>query len=149
MWNIFDMMLKWFYAWNKLKQQRNMTVIVHQTDLPCMGLQQIPSWKKTAENSFSITWGTWNWADTKRSCDIIFMKMKVIWFFILGHILNKVIVIWVFKPAAFSWNEYVPCWLRDQNVIFNIMNYLFLNTNFAFKLQGECWKDDVVTSTAR
>ena len=30
-------------------------------------------------------------------------------------------------------------------MIFKIMNYLFLNTNFAFKLQGKWWKDDVVT----
>ena len=29
------------------------------------------------------------------------------------------------------------------------MNYLFLNTNFALKLQGKCWKDDVVTFTAQ
>ena len=28
------------------------------------------------------------------------------------------------------------------------MNYLFLNTNFALKLQGKCWKDDVVMFTA-
>ena len=28
------------------------------------------------------------------------------------------------------------------------MNYLFLYTNFALKLQGKCWKDDVVTFTA-
>ena len=28
------------------------------------------------------------------------------------------------------------------------MNYLSLNTNFALKLQGKCWKDDVVTFTA-
>ena len=28
------------------------------------------------------------------------------------------------------------------------MNYLFLNRNFALKLQGNCWKDDVVTFTA-
>ena len=28
------------------------------------------------------------------------------------------------------------------------MNYLFLNTNFALKLQGKCWEDDVVTFTA-
>ena len=28
------------------------------------------------------------------------------------------------------------------------MNYLYLNTNFALKLQGKCWKDDVVTFTA-
>ena len=28
------------------------------------------------------------------------------------------------------------------------MNYLFLNTNFALKRQGKCWKDDVVPFTA-
>ena len=28
------------------------------------------------------------------------------------------------------------------------MNYLFLNTNFALKLQGKCQKDDVVAFTA-
>ena len=38
--------------------------------------------------------------------------------------------------------------VRDQNITFKIMNYLFLNTNFALKLQGKCWKDDVVTFTA-
>ena len=27
------------------------------------------------------------------------------------------------------------------------MNYLFLNTNFALKLQEKCWKGDVVTFT--
>ena len=27
------------------------------------------------------------------------------------------------------------------------MNYLFLNTNFALKVQGKCWKDDVATFT--
>ena len=30
---------------------------------------------------------------------------------------------------------------------FKIMNYLFLNTNFALKLQGECFKVDVGTFT--
>ena len=33
-------------------------------------------------------------------------------------------------------------------MIFKIMNFLFLNTNFALKLQGKCWKVDVVTFTA-
>ena len=28
------------------------------------------------------------------------------------------------------------------------MNYPFLNTNFELKLQGKCWKDDVVTFAA-
>ena len=28
------------------------------------------------------------------------------------------------------------------------MNYLFLNTNFALKVQGKFWKDNVVTFTA-
>ena len=32
--------------------------------------------------------------------------------------------------------------------MFKIMNYLFLNTNFALKLQGKCWKVDVGTFTA-
>ena len=36
-------------------------------------------------------------------------------------------------------------WLLKYNII---MNYLLLNTNFALKLQGQCWKDDVVTFTA-
>ena len=27
------------------------------------------------------------------------------------------------------------------------MNYLFMNANFALKLQGKCWKDDVATFT--
>ena len=29
-----------------------------------------------------------------------------------------------------------------------MMNYLFLNSNFALELQGKCLKDDVVTFTA-
>ena len=29
-----------------------------------------------------------------------------------------------------------------------IRNYIFQNTNFALKVQGKCWKDDVVTFTA-
>ena len=33
-------------------------------------------------------------------------------------------------------------------MIFKIMNYLFLHANFALKLQGKCWKDDLVTFTA-
>ena len=119
MWNIFDMMFKWFYAWNKLKQQTSMTVIVHQTDLPCMRLQQIPSWKKTTENSFSITWDTWNWAGTKRSCDVIFMKMKVIWFSLLGHILNKIIVInLVFQTRTFFSKEQYPVTVHAPNFDF-------------------------------
>ena len=32
--------------------------------------------------------------------------------------------------------------------IFEIMNYRFLNTNFALKLQGKCSKDDVATFIA-
>ena len=28
------------------------------------------------------------------------------------------------------------------------MNYLSLNTKFALKLQGKCWKDNVITFTA-
>ena len=44
-------------------------------------------------------------------------------------------------------------WLSSKLVTwpkcdFKIMNYLFLNTNFVLKVQGKCWKDDVVTFTA-
>ena len=35
-----------------------------------------------------------------------------------------------------------------KNNIFKIMNYLLLNSNFALKLQGKCWKVDVGTFTA-
>ena len=31
---------------------------------------------------------------------------------------------------------------------FKIMSYLFLDTNFALKLQGNCWKDAVATFSA-
>ena len=31
---------------------------------------------------------------------------------------------------------------------FKIRNYTFQNTNFALKVQGKCWKGDVVTFTA-
>ena len=33
-------------------------------------------------------------------------------------------------------------------LIFKTMKYLFLNRNFALKLQGNCWKDDVETFSA-
>ena len=85
-----------------------------------------------------VTWFLWKC----KLYDFAFEKRLV------GHILNKIIVIWFFKPAPFSQNEWVRSWSRDENVIFKIMNYVFLNTNFAFKLQGKCWKDDVVTFTA-
>ena len=38
--------------------------------------------------------------------------------------------------------------VRWPNVILQITNYLFLNTNFALKLQGKSWKNDVVMFTA-
>ena len=36
---------------------------------------------------------------------------------------NIITVIWFFKPAAFTQNEKVRSWSRDQNLIFKIMNY--------------------------
>ena len=47
------------------------------------------------------------WICTKRSCDIVFMKMKVNYDFafekrLVHHILNKKIAICFFKPASFS-----------------------------------------------
>ena len=91
------------------------------------------------------------WICTKRLCDIVFMKMKVIWFCLRktmsGSHLKQNNSDLVFQTRT-VFLKYVRSWSRDQNVIFKIMNSLFLNTNFALKLQGKCWKDDVVTFTA-
>ena len=88
----------------------------------------------------------------KRSCDIVLRKGKLHDFTfekqLVSHILNKIIVIRFFKPAPFSYNEQVRRWSRDQDAIFKTMNYLFQNTNFALKLWGKYWKDNVVTFTA-
>ena len=70
-----------------------------------------------------VTSFLWKW----KLYDFAFEKRLV------GHILNKIIVIWFFKPAPFSQNESVRSWSRDQNVIFKITNYLFLNTHLALK----------------
>ena len=86
---------------------------------------------------------------TKRSWDIVklynfaFEKRSV------GHILNKIIVIGFFQTRTIflKWVSSYS-WSHDQNVIFKIMNYFFLNTNFALKPQEKSWKDDVVTFTA-
>jgi len=89
---------------------------------------------------------------TKRSCDIVFIKMKVIWFClrktISGSYLQQNNSDLVFQTRTMSKKEEVRSWSRDQTVIFKIKNYLFLSTNFALKLQGKCWKDDVVTFKA-
>ena len=88
---------------------------------------------------------------TKRSCDIIFMKMKVIWFClqkaISGSYLKQNNSFLVFQTHTI-FLKWVHSWSYDQNVIFKTMNYFFLNRNFALKLQGNCWKDDVVTFSA-
>ena len=45
--------------------------------------------------------------------------------------------------------KWVGSWLSDQNVIKNFeLPICFLKTNFALKLQGKCWKNDVVKFTA-
>ena len=91
---------------------------------------------------------------SKRSCDIVFTKMKVIWFCLRKTISvsclkqNNSDLVFQTRTTFLKINDYVSSWLRDQNVIFKIMNYLFLNKNFALKLLGKCWKDDLVTFTA-
>ena len=42
---------------------------------------------------------------------------------LVGHLLNKIIVIWFLKPAPFAQNEKVHSKSRDQNLIFKITNY--------------------------
>ena len=44
----------------------------------------------------------------------------------------------VFQIRTIFLNGQVRSWSRDQKVIFKIMNYLLLNTNFALKLRGKC-----------
>ena len=45
-------------------------------------------------------------------------------------------------------SKFVAGHVTVENVIFKIMNYFFLNTDFALKLQGKCLKDNVVALTA-
>ena len=72
-----------------------------------------------------VTSFLWKW----QLYDFSFKKWLV------GHILNKIIVIWFYKLARFSVNESDRGRSRDKKwPSFKIMNYLFLNTNFAFKL---------------
>ena len=111
-----------------------------------------------------VTSFLWKW----KWYDFAFEKRLV------GHILNKIMVIWFFiacesirfsslfeekrmlSQARFSnphhflkMSKFIHfSWSRDQNMIFKIMNYLSLNTNFALKLQGKCWKDDVIMCSA-
>ena len=89
---------------------------------------------------------------TKKSCDIVFMKMKVIWFCLRKTITGsypKQNKIDLFFQTCNIFLKWVSSWLVTwPNVILKITNYLFLNTNFALKLQGKCWKNDVVTFTA-
>ena len=45
-------------------------------------------------------------------------------------------------------DKFVAVHVTKMRFLKFITNYLFLNTNFALKLQGKCWKDDVVTFAA-
>ena len=80
------------------------------------------------------------------------MKMKVIWLCLRKTISgsypkqNKSDLVFQTCNIFLKW---VSSWLVTwPNVILKITNYLFLNTNFALKLQGKCRKNDVVTFTA-
>ena len=68
----------------------------------------------------------------KRSCDIVFMKMKVVLFY-----LRKTISGSCFKESNSDLGlcVFVPCWSRDQNVILELPRS---EHKFAFKLQGKC-----------
>ena len=65
---------------------------------------------------------------------------------------QKLVKVWI--SIMFSGEKFVSTMLWEQIHIFLqwyvklIMNYPFLNTNFALTHQGKCWKDDVVTFTA-
>ena len=79
------------------------------------------------------------------------MKMKGIWFCLRKTISGsypKQNKIDLFFQTCNIFLKWVSSWLVTwPNVILKITNYLFLNTNFALKLQGKFWKNDVVTFT--
>ena len=62
---------------------------------------------------------------------------------LVGHLLNKIIVLCFFKPAPFAQNKKVRCWSRDQKWIFKIMNYRFLtqilHLNFKETVEKMIW----------
>ena len=81
---------------------------------------------------------------TKRSCDIIFMKMKVIWF-----CLRKTISGSYFKQNNSDlWFSNRHHFLEMSKFVAGHVTKMWLNTNFALKVQVKCWKDNVVTFTA-
>ena len=55
----------------------------------------------------------------------------------------------VFQTRTIFSKKFVAGHVIKMSTFFKNMNYLFLNRNLALKLQGNCWKDDVVTFTAR
>jgi len=77
-----------------------------------------------------------------------FYEMKVIWFFLRKKISGSYLK-QNNSDLVFSNPHY---FLKMSNFVAGhvtkIMNYPFLNTNFALTHQGKCWKDDVVTFTA-
>ena len=82
------------------------------------------------------------------------MKMEVIWFClqktISGSYLKQNNSDLVFQtPHHFlKMSKFVAGHVTKMWFSFKTMNYLFLNRNFSLKLQGNCWKDDVVTFSA-
>ena len=69
-----------------------------------------------------------------------------------GHLLNKIIVIWFFKPTPFVQNEKVRSWSRDQNLIFKIMNYGFLTQMFhlnVIRKMSKRWRGNVYSTSER
>ena len=69
-------------------------------------------------------------------------------------ILGRIDIVGRNRPFALSGHVTSFLWKwksRGQNVIFKIMNYLFLNTNFALKLQEnvERWRGNVYSTSQR
>ena len=46
-------------------------------------------------------------------------------------------------------SKFVVGHVTRMGFFFKILNYLFLNANFALQLQEKCWKDGVLLFTAR
>ena len=81
----------------------------------------------------------WKW----KLCDFAFEKRLV------GHILNRIIVIWFFNPHHFlKMSKFLAGHVTKMWFLKLWITSFWTQAGFALKLQGGCWKNDVVTFTA-
>ena len=81
----------------------------------------------------------WKW----KLCDFAFEKRLV------GHILNRIIVIWFFNPHHFlKMSKFLAGHVTKMWFLKLWITSFWTQAGFALKLQEGCWKNHVVTFTA-